>query len=213
MDEQDSKPRPDGILGDLAELLGPRGMHSGRPTPIQAIERVITRPGPLALLLHRIAHRLWLAGLSVPAELLWRASFFLTGADIHPAARIGAGLRITHTSGIVIGKGVRIGRGVTVLPGVTLGGGELTMPDGRVMYGFPTIDAGTQLSVGAKVIGPVRVGKDCMIGANAVIARDLTDGVTVTIGRDLADLDVRIRDLDARVSRLERESRSATASQ
>src|SRR5207247_3073342 len=113
---------PKGLRGDLARLFSERGLHEGRPSLPRAVERVVTRPGPLAIVLYRASHWLWIRGREVAAEILWRINYFLTGADIHPGAEIGGGLRLTHTTGLVIGRGVRIGDNVTILHGVTLGG-------------------------------------------------------------------------------------------
>src|SRR4051812_42807592 len=99
--------RPSGLRGDIARLFSDRGTHAGRPSLGRAIQRAVTRPGALAILLYRASHRLWVKGWETPAELVWRLNFFLTGADIHPGAEIGGGLRLTHTSGLVIGHGVR----------------------------------------------------------------------------------------------------------
>src|SRR5256885_1107227 len=111
-----------GLRGDIARLFSERGLHEGRPTVPRAIQRVVTRPGPLAIVLYRLSHALWERGLETLAEVIWRVNYFLSGADIHPGAEIGGGLRLTHTTGLVIGRGVRIGSNVTLLHGVTLAG-------------------------------------------------------------------------------------------
>jgi hypothetical protein len=113
---------PTGLRGDMARLFSAKGTVGGRPSIARAVERAVTRPGPLALLLYRVSHGLWTRRLEIPAEVLWRLNLFLTGADIHPGAMIGGGLRLTHTSGIVIGAGAKVGSNVTILHGVTLGG-------------------------------------------------------------------------------------------
>jgi serine O-acetyltransferase len=142
--------------------------------------------------------------MEFPAELLWRVSYFLTGADIHPGARIGGGLRLTHTSGVVVGKGVRIGSNVTLLHGVTLGGSAKGWFDGVFEDGFPEIGDGTEIMAGAKVLGPIHVGRGCFIGANAVLARDLPDGEAYTPGRETRELRERVEELTRRVEELER---------
>ena len=95
---------PPGLRGDLARLFSPVGTHEGRPSLRKALQRALTRPGPLALALYRLSHDLWTRGNTTAAELLWRLNLFLTGADIHPGAEIGGGLRLTHTSGLVIAR-------------------------------------------------------------------------------------------------------------
>src|SRR5438067_1885408 len=115
--QPDEHPRPGapaGLRGDVARLFSPRGTAQGSPGLVRALERVATRAGPQALALYRGSRWLWVRGLEFPAELLWRLNYLLTGADIHPGAEIGGGLRITHTAGIVIGRGVKIGSNVTL---------------------------------------------------------------------------------------------------
>lgn len=195
-------PRPTGIRGDLARLFSDRGLLEGRPSVGRALERVLTRPGPMAIVLYRASHRLWAAGQETAAEVLWRLNFFLTGADIHPGADIGGGLRLTHTAGVVIGKGVVIGEGVTLLHGVTLGGSARGWFDGVFEDGFPEIGDRTEIMAGAFVLGPVKVGRGCFIGANAVLARDLPDGEAYTPGREVKTLRSRVEALEAEVAAL-----------
>jgi serine O-acetyltransferase len=170
------------------------------------MERVVTRPGPLAILLYRASHWLWVRGRETAAEILWRINYFLTGADIHPGAEIGGGLRLTHTTGLVIGRGVRIGDNVTILHGVTLGGSARGWFDGTFQDGFPEIGDETEIMAGAKVLGPIRVGTHCFIGANAVLARDLPDGEAYTPGRETAELRKRVEELERRLAENERKS-------
>ncbi len=190
---------PPGLRGDLARLFSSRGTLEGRPSLGRALERVITRPGPMALALYRTSHRLWTLRWQTPAEIVWRLNLFLTGADIHPGARIGGGLRLTHTSGIVIGMGAVVGSNVTILHGVTLGGSARGWFDGVFEDGYPTIGDGTEIMAGAKVLGPIVVGRGCFIGANAVLSRDLPDGEAYTPGRELSELRGRVRELERRI--------------
>ena len=195
---------PPGIRGDLARLFSDRGLHEGKPSMGRALQRVVTRPGPLALALYRLSHALWVRGQETPAELVWRMNFFLTAADIHPGAEIGGGLRITHTTGIVVGRGVRIGSNVTLLHEVTLGGSARGWFDGVFADGYPEIGDGTEIMAGAKVLGPITVGRGCFIGANAVLARDLPDGEAYTPGRETKELREKVEELTTRVEELER---------
>ena len=195
-------PLPKGLRGDIAKLFSVKGTHEGKPTLGMVIGRVLTRPGPLALLLYRCSHVLWVRGWHMVAELIWRVNLFVTGADIHPGAEIGPGLRITHTSGLVIGRGVRIGANVTILHEVTLGGAGKAFFDPAFTDGFPVIGDDSMLMVGAKVLGPVSVGKGCYVGANAVLSRDLADGQAFTPGRDLKDLLRRVETLEEELAAL-----------
>jgi serine acetyltransferase len=199
-----TEPLPQGLRGDIAKLFSDHGTHEGRPTVGKVIGRVLTRPGPLALVLYRFSHRLWVAGWHTVAELVWRVNLFLTGADIHPGSEIGPGLRVTHTSGLVIGRGVRIGANVTILHEVTLGGAGKAFFDATFTDGFPVIGDDTMLMVGAKVLGPVIVGKGCYVGANAVLTRDLPDGQAFTSGRNVGELRQRVERLEAELAELKK---------
>jgi serine O-acetyltransferase len=192
--------RRGGLRGDIARLFSDRGLEEGRPSLGRALQRVVTRPGPLAIVLYRASHNLWKRGMETPAEVVWRINYFLTGADIHPGAEIGGGLRLTHTSGLVIGRGVRIGSNVTILHGVTLGGSARGWFDGTFPDGYPEIGDETEIMAGAKVLGPIRVGRRCFIGANAVLARDLPDGEAYTPGREVAQLRQRVEELERRLA-------------
>jgi len=198
-----------GLRGDVARLFSDRGTSEGRPSLLKALERVATRPGPQAVVLYRLSRRLWLRGLEFPAEALWRINYFLTGADIHPGAEIGGGLRLTHTAGVVVGKGVKIGSNVTLLHGVTLGGSAKGWFDGVFADGFPEVGDDTEIMAGAKVLGPIKVGRGCFIGANAVLSRDLPDGEAYTPGRETRELRERVGELSKRVEDLERELAAA----
>ncbi len=192
---------PEGLRGDVARLFSARGTHSGRPSLWLALQRALTRPGPLAIVLYRLSHRLWVSGLRTPAEILWRLNLFFTGADIHPGAEIGGGLRLTHTSGLVIGSGAKVGSNVTLLHEVTLGGSSRGFFDEDFTDGFPEVGDDTKIGAGAKLLGPIHVGRGCFIGANAVVAKDVPDGEIVTAGREASSL-------GRRIDRLEEELRA-----
>jgi serine O-acetyltransferase len=163
-----------------------------------ALQRILTRPGPLAIALYRAARILWERHLHTAAELVSRLNYFLTGADIHPGAAIGGGLRLTHTSGIVIGKGVTIGSNVSILHEVTMGGSARANFEENFIDGFPEVGDDCKIYAGAKLLGPIKIGRGCFIGANAVVTRDLPDGAVYTAGS-------RTSELKERVERLERE--------
>jgi len=194
---------PGGLRGDLTRLFSSGGIRGDRPSVGKAFERAVTRPGPLAILLYRLSHRLWTGGAETAAEVLWRVNFFLTNADIHPGAEIGGGLRLTHTAGVVIGMGVKIGANVTLLHGVTLGGSARGWFDGVFEDGYPEIGDSTEIMAGACVLGPIKVGRGCFVGANAVLAHDLADGDAYTPGRTVTELRQRIQELERKVAVLE----------
>lgn len=202
VEETPAAPAP-GLRGDVARLFSDRGLHEGRPSLRRALERVLTRPGPLAVVLYRASHRLWTSGRETAAEALWRINYFLTGADIHPGAEIGGGLRLTHTAGVVIGRGVKIGSNVTLLHGVTLGGSARGWFDGVYEDGYPEIGDETEIMAGAFVLGPVKVGRHAFVAANAVLTKDLADWEAFNPGRQLGDLRRRLEDLERRMDELQ----------
>ena len=200
--------RTDGIFGDIARLLSPSDSPMGDSfTLLQAVERVVTRPGPNAIALYRLSHWLWCRGAHTSAEILRRVNIFLTGADIHPAAELGGGLLMTHTSGVVIGRGAKVGANVTILHDVTLGISWRGWFDPSFVDGCPIVGDGTVLMAGAKILGPIHVGAGCFVGANAVLGHDLPDGQAYTVGRELAELRERVSKLELE---LVKPSRSGT---
>lgn len=130
-------------------------------------------PGIHALLLHRLAHRLWLSRWLWLARFVAHISRFLTGIEIHPGARIGRKFFIDHGMGVVIGETAEIGDGVTLYHGVTLGG--TSWNEGKR---HPTLRDGVVVGAGAKVLGPIVVGANAKIGSNAVVVKDVPDGAT-----------------------------------
>jgi serine acetyltransferase len=193
--EAGKKSRP-GIRGDLDRLLSGRGTYGGPPGLRAAVRRVVTRPGPMAIVLYRAAHWLWIRHHQLAAELLWRVSVTLTGADIHPGAEIGGGFKVVHTVGLTIARGAKVGEDVMILHGVTLGGSGRAYADGTFADGPPTIGDGTEIWAGAKVLGPIAVGRNCRIGANAVLTRDLPDGATYTVADHARRLEQRVAELE-----------------
>jgi serine O-acetyltransferase len=137
---------------------------------------VLLYPGVWALGLHRVAH--WLYG----AELYWLARFvnhfsrLITAIDIHPGAEIGRNLFIDHGF-VVIGETAEIGDNVTIYQGATLGGTNPT--DGVGGKRHPTIGNGVIISLGAAILGPIKVGDRARIGANAVVTKEVPEGATM----------------------------------
>ena len=141
---------------------------------------VLTYSGLHAIVLHRVAHRVWVSSL-VPkgffkfgARLISQFSRFLTGIEIHPGAQIGRRFFIDHGVGVVIGETAIVGDDVLMYHQVTLGGTSLN----RVKR-HPTIGNGVLIGMGAKVIGAITVGDNCRIGANAVVNKDIPENCTV----------------------------------
>ena len=133
------------------------------------------------LVFHRFAHPLWQGGFRTLARWLMQLARWLTGIEIHPAARIGPGFFIDHGMGVVIGETSVVGKNVTLYHGVTLGG---TMPAvdasaQRHVKRHPTLGDNVIVGAGAQILGPIEVGSCARVGGNSVVTRNVADGVTV----------------------------------
>ena len=138
------------------------------PAARSVLEIVLCYPGFHAVVLHRIAHRIYLAGWFTLARMVSQFSRTLTGIEIHPGARIGRRFFIDHGMAVVIGETTEIGDDVLLYQDVTLGG---TGKGAGKRH--PTIGDGVVIGAGAKILGPVTVGRNSVIGANAVVTRDV----------------------------------------
>jgi len=136
------------------------------PAARTSLEVALLYPGLHAVWMHRAAHALWCRGLRFPARALSQFSRWFTGIEIHPGARIGAGLFIDHGMGVVIGETAEVGENVLMYHGVTLGGTSLAKGKRH-----PTVGDRVSIGAGAKILGPIVVGNDSRIGANAVVVR------------------------------------------
>ncbi|MCM6764300.1 serine O-acetyltransferase [Rathayibacter sp. ZW T2_19] len=152
------------------------------PAARSAAEVVLSYPGVHAVWLHRVAHRWWRSGLRLPARLLSQAARAATGVEIHPAATIGRRLFIDHGMGVVIGETARIGDDCMIYHGVTLGG-RSSARERR----HPSIGDRVVIGAGAVVLGPIALGSDVSVGANAVVVKDAPDGA-VLVGIPARDL-------------------------
>lgn len=136
-------------------------------------EVITCYPGLHAMLVHRFAHALWLAGLNWLARLMSHCGRWLTGIEIHPGATIGRRFFIDHGMGVVIGETAEIGDDCTLYHGVTLGGTSWNKGKRH-----PTLEQGVVVGAGAKILGPITVGAGAKIGSNAVVVRDVPAGAT-----------------------------------
>ena len=147
------------------------------PAARSTFEVVLCYPGVHALAFHRIAHAIWRRGWRIPARFLSQVARFLTGIEIHPAAKIGSGLFIDHGMGVVIGETAEVGENVTLLQGVTLGGTSLKREKRH-----PTLGDNVVVGAGAKIIGAFKIGDGSRIGAGSVVVREVpTNSVVVGV--------------------------------
>jgi serine O-acetyltransferase len=138
------------------------------PASRSRLEAILCYPGVHALAFHRVAHRLWKAGWFGSARFLSHISRFLTGIEIHPAARLGPGLFIDHGMGVVIGETAEVGRNVTLYQGVSLAGTSLKREKRH-----PTLGDNVVVGAGAKIIGGFKIGDNSRIGAGSVVVREV----------------------------------------
>ena len=138
---------------------------------------ILTYPGVKAIFFHRIANFFSKAGFVLVARIVSQFSRFLTGIEIHPAAKIGKNFFIDHGMGVVIGETSEIDDNVTLYHSVTLGGISPSINSGeqRGVKRHPTLKNNVVVGSGAQVLGPIIVGEFAKIGANAVVTRDVPE--------------------------------------
>ena len=146
------------------------------PAATSKVLVALTYPGVHAVWAYRIAHVMWRRStvLRPWARVLSQIARFFTGIEIHPGAVIGRRFFIDHGMGVVIGETAEVGDDVLMYHQVTLGGRSR----GRFKR-HPTVGSRVLLGAGAKLIGPITVGDDAKIGANALVVSDVPPGTTV----------------------------------
>ncbi|MGA7200654.1 MAG: serine O-acetyltransferase [Candidatus Cybelea sp.] len=138
------------------------------------LDVVLSYPGFHALVAHRVNHSLYRAGIPLLPRFLANIARFLTGVEIHPAARIGKGVFIDHGSGVVIGETSEIGDGCTIYQGVTLGGTSLSHGKRH-----PTLGRNVTVGVNASVLGAIVLGDNAKVGGGSVVVKDVPANATV----------------------------------
>ena len=139
------------------------------PAAKSITEAVITSPGLKALVYHKICHKLYKRHRILIARLISQRARRITGIEIHPGAVIGDNLFIDHGMGVVIGETAEIGNNVIIFHGVTLGGIGGEKGEKR----HPTVGDDVVIGAGAKILGPINIGKGAKIGANSVVLKDV----------------------------------------
>jgi serine O-acetyltransferase len=146
----------------------------GDPAAKSAVEIFFCYPGFHAILLHRTAHRMHMAGFPLLARIVSQFNRTVTGIEIHPGATIGKRCFIDHGMGVVIGETTEIGDDVLLYQGVTLGG---TGKEKGKRH--PTIGNNVVIGTGAKILGNITIGDHTKIGAGSVVIRSVPDHSTV----------------------------------
>jgi len=151
------------------------------PAAKSKLSLVLTYPGVKAVFFHRLANFFSVAKFDLVARIISQLSRFLTGIEIHPGAKIGKNLFIDHGMGVVIGETSEIGNNVTIYHMVTLGGisPSINSNDQRHIKRHPTLKDNVVVGSGAQILGPVVVGKNSKIGANAVVTKDVPENAVM----------------------------------
>ena len=151
------------------------------PAAKSKLSVVLTYPGVKAVFFHQIANFFSVAKFYLIARIISQFSRFLTGIEIHPKAKIGKNLFIDHGMGVVIVETSEIGDNVTIYHMVTLGGisPSIDSDNQRNVKRHPTLKDNVVVGSGAQVLGPVVVGKNAKIGANAVVTKDVSENAVM----------------------------------
>ena len=151
------------------------------PAAKSKLSIILTYPGVKAIFFHRIANFFSIAKLDLIARMISQFSRFLTGIEIHPKAKIGENLFIDHGMGVVTGETSEIGNNVTIYHMVTLGGVSPSIESNqqRNVKRHPTLMDNVVVGSGAQILGPVVVGKNAKVGANAVVTKDVPENAVM----------------------------------
>ena len=151
------------------------------PAAKSILSIIITYPGVKAVFFHQISNFFYKAGFDLIARIISQTIRFFTGIEIHPGAKIGKNLFIDHGMGVVIGETSEIGDNVTIYHNVTLGGSSPSIDSERQRHEkrHPTIGNDVVIGSGAQIIGPIKVGNNSRIAANAVVVKDVPENATM----------------------------------
>ena len=151
------------------------------PAAKSKLSLILTYPGVKAIFFHKIANFFAIAKFDLIARIISQLSRFLTGIEIHPKAKIGKNLFIDHGMGVVIGETSEIGDNVTIYHMVTLGGiaPSINSDSQREIKRHPTLMDNVVVGSGAQILGPVIIGKNAKIGANAVVTKNVPNNAVM----------------------------------
>jgi len=162
------------------------------PAAKSKISIVLTYPGVKAVFFYKVANFFHIAGFHLLARAISQITRFFTGIEIHPGAKIGRNLFIDHGMGVVIGETSEIKDNVTIYHMVTLGGisPSTNSDDQRDAKRHPTLEDNVVIGSGAQVLGPVTIGKNAKVGANAVVTKDVSENA-VMIGIPAKNINIK----------------------
>lgn len=159
------------IFKDLIENI--KVVKEKDPAATNYFSIFINTPSVHAVFWHRVSHFLHKNNLKFIARTISQLTRFFTGIEIHPGATIGKRLFIDHGMCVVIGETAEIGNNVLMYHNVTLGG-----TGNHHGKRHPTVKNNAIISSGAKILGPITIGENSKIGANAVVLKDIPDNAT-----------------------------------
>jgi len=147
------------------------------PAARSKLSIILTYPGIKAVFFYKIANFFAIAKFDLVARMISQFARFLTGIEIHPKAKIGKNLFIDHGMGVVIGETSEIGNNVTIYHNVTLGGisPSINSNEQRDVKRHPTLEDNVVVGSGAQILGPIIIGKNSLIGSNAVVTKDVPE--------------------------------------
>ena len=151
------------------------------PAAKSKLSIILTYPGVKAVFFHQISHFFCLAKFDLIARIVSQFSRFLTGIEIHPKAKIGKNLFIDHGMGVVIGETSEIGDNVTIYHMATLGGiaPSINSNQQRMVKRHPTLNDCVVVGSGAQILGPVMIGANAKVGANAVVTKNVPENAVM----------------------------------
>ena len=151
------------------------------PAAKSILSIILTYPGVKAVFFHQISNFFYKAGFDLIARIISQTIRFFTGIEIHPGGKIGKNLFIDHGMGVVIGETSEVGDNVTIYHNVTLGGSSPSIDSERQRHEkrHPTIGNDVVIGSGAQIIGPIKVGNNARIAANAVVVKDVPENATM----------------------------------
>ena len=158
-----------GLYSDAKSIAG------RDPAARNVFQVIFLYPGFHILIFHKFANWFYRHRRFIFARWISQTGRFWTGIEIHPGAKIGKGLFIDHGSCVVIGETAVVGNDCTIYHGVTLGG--TGKEKGRKRH--PTIGDNVLIGAGAKILGPIKIGKSVLVGANSVVLHDVPDDATI----------------------------------
>ena len=164
------------LMNDYLESIKKRD-----PAAKSILSIILTYPGVKAVFFHQISNFFYKAGFDLIARIISQTIRFFTGIEIHPGAKIGKNLFIDHGMGVVIGETSEVGDNVTIYHNVTLGGSSPSIDSERQRHEkrHPTIGNDVVIGSGAQIIGPIKVGNNSRIAANAVVVKDVPENATM----------------------------------